>query len=347
MPNLPPRLSLRRITTLSPRSLMHYLAQLTGIPSPEARAGDRGLSARAARAAFGDLRDPYLLQVLDAIARRTDIGAPVRLAARDCRSAALIEGCGEPLLRRRIVVLLERLESGSGTDGNGDTRGLVGAEGAAGELGFAGVPNTGARGNTGAEPPGHRRAPRLQAAFPVVVWLPHIRSPFNGGNVIRSAAAFGIAGVVVGDEGPSLDHPRLLRAAMGGGDHVAVRRGGLLEARAVLREAGFFAEAGEPDSGTPGNETSPPFRAGGPVELVLETGGTPIDRFSFPRGGVLIAGHEELGVPEEIVERARAEGRVVTIPHGGPKGSLNVGVAVGTCLSWWSVSEARNHPGPT
>ncbi len=68
--------------------------------------------------------------------------------------------------------------------------------------------------------------------------------------------------------------------------------------------------------------------------FVLETGGTPIDKFEFPKEGIVIIGSEELGVSPEALKRA-TYGRV-TIPMTGLKASLNVGVAFGILMQKWN-----------
>ena len=67
--------------------------------------------------------------------------------------------------------------------------------------------------------------------------------------------------------------------------------------------------------------------------FVLETGGTPLKDFVFPRQGIVIIGSEELGVSPAALERA-TYGRV-TIPMKGMKASLNVGVAFGILMQAW------------
>jgi tRNA(Leu) C34 or U34 (ribose-2'-O)-methylase TrmL len=154
------------------------------------------------------------------------------------------------------------------------------------------------------------------ATLPVVMYLPHIRSPFNLGGILRTAAAFGVVGVVLGPDCPSLSHPRTERAAMGALSHLRVVSGGWDAAAALLEQA-------VPEVASP------------PRRIALETGGRDIYETRFPPAGVLVAGHEQLGLSEEELAAARAAGEVVSIPHGGPKASLNVGVAVGIALSWW------------
>lgn len=164
----------------------------------------------------------------------------------------------------------------------------------------------------------HReRSPDASALNRVTVWLPHIRSPFNLGNILRTAATFGVTNVIVGTASPALDHPRTVRAAMGALNYLNV-------------EVGEAAPA-----------------AGSGALVALETGGTPIDSFVFPSVGVLVVGHEQVGLAPDLIERAAGEGGVVTIPHGGIKRSLNVGVAVGIALSWWERQRDREPSRPS
>jgi tRNA G18 (ribose-2'-O)-methylase SpoU len=166
-------------------------------------------------------------------------------------------------------------------------------------------------------------------ALPVVLYLPHIRSPFNLGNMIRTAAAFGLVGVVTGRDCPALDHPRLLRAAMGTLDMIPVVTGDLYDARAAVAAA----TNGRGTTRSKGNREIP--------TVVLETGGTSVYEVVFPQRGVLVAGHEELGVPSSILRASGPNTSVVTIPHGGPKSSLNVGVATGIALAFWDSRYLR------
>jgi len=67
--------------------------------------------------------------------------------------------------------------------------------------------------------------------------------------------------------------------------------------------------------------------------FALETGGTDINEFKFPKKGICIIGSEELGVSPEALSKA-TYGRV-TIPMKGLKASLNVGVAFGILIQKW------------
>ncbi len=70
--------------------------------------------------------------------------------------------------------------------------------------------------------------------------------------------------------------------------------------------------------------------------FALETGGTDINEFKFPKQGICIIGSEELGVSPQALARA-TYGRV-TIPMKGLKASLNVGVAFGILMQKWVES---------
>ena len=70
--------------------------------------------------------------------------------------------------------------------------------------------------------------------------------------------------------------------------------------------------------------------------FVLETGGTDIAKFPFPKRGICIIGSEELGVSPAALEKAKYG--CVTIPMKGLKASLNVGVAFGILMRKWTES---------
>ena len=77
----------------------------------------------------------------------------------------------------------------------------------------------------------------------------------------------------------------------------------------------------------------PPDLPKGLPVFALETGGTPIGEFDFPKQGIVVIGSEELGVSPESLHLA-SYGRV-TIPMKGIKASLNVGVAFGILMQEW------------
>ncbi len=142
---------------------------------------------------------------------------------------------------------------------------------------------------------------------PFRVYLDGIRSPFNVGSIMRTAAAFGVEKIWVSPDCASPHHPRCRRSSMGMADKLPWSR-----ASAAGLEEG---------------ETGTLF--------ALETGGCSLSRFSFPRSGTVIVGSEELGVSPELLARARSAGGIVSIPLGSAKASLNVGVAFGILMESW------------
>ena len=137
----------------------------------------------------------------------------------------------------------------------------------------------------------------------VQVFAEDIRSPFNLGSIFRSAEAFGAEKVLLSPFCTDPNHPRAIRSAMGCIESIPWERTSLDNL---------------PDD-------MPVF--------ALETGGTPIDDFVFPRKGIVILGSEELGCSPKAL--ARATYGCVTIPMTGIKASLNVGVAFGVLMSMW------------
>lgn len=145
--------------------------------------------------------------------------------------------------------------------------------------------------------------------FPgVAVYAEDIRSPFNVGSIFRTAEAMGCERVYISPQCTDPAQSRALRSGMG-----CIETMGWT--RCTLDDL---------------PQDKPVF--------VLETGGTPLQDFVFPREGVVIIGSEELGVSPEALARA-TYGRV-TIPMTGLKASLNVGVAFGILMQAW-VSSLR------
>ena len=138
----------------------------------------------------------------------------------------------------------------------------------------------------------------------VGVYLESVRSPFNMGSIIRTAAAFGVARVGVSADCPPADHPRVLRSAMGATEFLSVEPA----------ELDAFA-----------------MSVGGGV-IALELGGEEVGSFAFPEKGVLVLGSEELGISPAALRRADSR---ITIPMPGLKASINVGVACGIALAAW------------
>ncbi|MBP3772311.1 MAG: TrmH family RNA methyltransferase [Treponema sp.] len=145
--------------------------------------------------------------------------------------------------------------------------------------------------------------------FPgVYVYAEDIRSPFNCGSIFRTAEAMGAEKVLISPMCIDPNHPKALRSGMGCIEVIGFERKSIEELVQFSKE----------------NEL--------PI-FVLETGGTAIEEFEFPKRGICIIGSEELGVSPQALSAA-SYGRV-TIPMKGLKASLNVGVAYGILMQAW------------
>ena len=156
-----------------------------------------------------------------------------------------------------------------------------------------------------------RLDPTRRTVFPGMrVYLDEIRSPFNVGAMFRSAESFGAGKIFVSKFCADPNHVRARRTAMGCVDALPWER------------ADLFC----------GDE---PGEANGPI-FALETGGTQLSHFAFPKCGLLIAGSEELGVSPRALAAADSSLGRVSIPSYGAKGSLNVSVAFGIVMQAWA-----------
>ena len=147
--------------------------------------------------------------------------------------------------------------------------------------------------------------------FPgLYVYAEDIRSPFNLGSIFRTAEAFGAEKLYISPFCTPPEHPRAVRSAMGCDKVLPWERKPLDEIIAELpKDTAVFT---------------------------LETGGTDITDFKFPKKGLVIIGSEELGVSPDALSKSTYG--CVTIPMKGMKASLNVGVAFGVLMQCWVAS---------
>jgi TrmH family RNA methyltransferase len=135
------------------------------------------------------------------------------------------------------------------------------------------------------------------------IFLERIQDPANVGAIMRSAAAFGVAGVVLDRHCADAWSPKALRAGMGG--HFALQ----------IREAidlGTEIEA---------------FK--GSVVCAVPRGGVALAEASLNGSLGWIFGGEGRGVTPAVASRAALQ---VTIPMASGTESLNVAAAVAICL---------------
>ena len=158
--------------------------------------------------------------------------------------------------------------------------------------------------------------PAMRRSFKgMQVYLEDIRSPFNVGSMFRTAESFGAEKIWLSPLCADPRHKRSERTARGCVDILPWER--------LPHDP--FASA---------NEKALPFPSG--PFFALETGGTPLEDFSFPSSGILLAGSEELGVSPQALAAADASLGRVSIPTFGAKGSLNVSVAFGIVMQAWA-----------
>jgi len=148
----------------------------------------------------------------------------------------------------------------------------------------------------------------------VWVYMEDIRSPFNIGAMFRTAESFGVEKIILSPFCADPHHRRAQRTAMGCIDIIPWERQDL------------FSEMESPSLPCP--------------IFALETGGVPLENFSFPRKGLLIVGSEELGVSPRALAAADASLGRVSIPSYGAKASLNVSTAFGIAMNMWGQTIA-------
>jgi TrmH family RNA methyltransferase len=147
----------------------------------------------------------------------------------------------------------------------------------------------------------------------LVLLLAGITDPGNAGTLVRTAEAFGAAGVIFGDGGVEPYNPKVVRAAMG----------------SLFRLPHGVA--------TPEDLVAQAASTGRPI-VAADRSGTPLPGFTFPANPVVAIGAERGGVAAWL-PRWDAE---VAIPHAGPTESLNAGIAGAIVLYEWAFS-ARFH----
>jgi TrmH family RNA methyltransferase len=128
--------------------------------------------------------------------------------------------------------------------------------------------------------------------------LADLNDPGNAGTLLRSAEAFGCAGVIFGRSGVDPYHPKVVRAAMG----------------AIFRVPLALAELASLEEGSARH---------GRRWTGLAADGEPLDSAAWERPAGLVVGQERrgLGSWRRICERQ------VAIPMPGPTESLNAAVA--------------------
>lgn len=143
-----------------------------------------------------------------------------------------------------------------------------------------------------------RTAAEVGALHGMLLVLADISDPGNAGTLMRSADAFGCAGVIFGSGGVDPYHPKVVRAAMGATFRLPVAGGDAQTVGAALR-------------------------AGARPIVGLAVEGEPLRSIEWSRSTVLIVGHERRG----LGPWAALCDRLAAIPMPGKAESLNAAVA--------------------
>jgi TrmH family RNA methyltransferase len=143
-----------------------------------------------------------------------------------------------------------------------------------------------------------RTAAEVMALPGAVLLLAGVNDPGNAGTLVRSAEAFGAAGVLFGRGGADPYSPKVVRAAMGSIFRLPVAQ---VEAEEALAAA----------------------QASGRQVIAADLDGEDLDRATLPANAVLAVGNERRGVRDWLPRWDRA----VRIPQRDEAESLNAAVA--------------------
>ena len=150
------------------------------------------------------------------------------------------------------------------------------------------------------------------ASFSSVVLLDGVQDPGNVGTIIRTAAWFGIDGVMTSLDSADPLQPKVVRASMGGVWDVALCRAHLVDTIPILRAAGF--------------------------DLVGTTlDGTPIHAWAPSPKTALILGSEANGLSDGVRAATHRSVKIEGSADGATE-SLNVGIAAGILLHKWQAA---------
>lgn len=148
---------------------------------------------------------------------------------------------------------------------------------------------------------------------PIIV-LAGLQDPGNLGTILRSAEAFGSAGVILGEGSVSPFNSKVVRASAGSIFRLPVVR---------EREEGKRAPRTQ-------NGILPKLRAHG-IHLIATSShkGSPVDRANLNRPCAIFFGNEGAGLPRDLMAEMD---EFVAIPHSEQVESLNAGVAASIVL---------------
>lgn len=150
-----------------------------------------------------------------------------------------------------------------------------------------------------------------------LLWLDGVGNPHNFGAVLRSAAHFGIAAVLLPHDSELALSGAACRVAEGGAEAVPLVR---LEAQEQAVEA--------------------LQRAGFSLAATLPRGGDSLFEAELPPRTVFVLGAEREGMQQSLIERCRQR---LSIPGSGRVESLNISSAVAVLLAAFSSRNPSRH----
>jgi TrmH family RNA methyltransferase len=162
---------------------------------------------------------------------------------------------------------------------------------------------------------------RLQVG-PIVV-LAGLQDPGNLGTILRSAEAFGSAGIVLGEGTVSPFNSKVVRASAG----------------SVFRLPTIHGQASHGKSAAKLEEVSAKLRAQG-VRLIATSShkGTQLDQADLKGATAIFFGNEGSGLPRDVMAKMDES---IAIPHTAQVESLNAGVAASIVL--YEAARQRNN----
>ncbi len=131
-----------------------------------------------------------------------------------------------------------------------------------------------------------------EAAWPIAIYLDHIRSAYNVGSIVRTVEAFSLGSLYCSPQTPFITHKQVQDSAMGCDQWISCYQG--VDIASLPRPL-----------------------------IALETGQNALSLYEmiFPPSFTLILGNEEYGCSDEILKMTDY---IVQIPLRGHKNSLNV-----------------------
>jgi TrmH family RNA methyltransferase len=145
----------------------------------------------------------------------------------------------------------------------------------------------------------------LSSPSPLLVCAAGIQDPGNLGTIIRSAEAFGAAGVISGERTVAHINPKVIRASAGSVFRLPVVKQDTAKLISTLRDSGIR------------------------IAATSSHKGTAIDEVDFTQPTCIFVGSEGSGVPKDVIAAAD---ETIAIPQSSRVESLNAGVAASIVL---------------